>query len=151
MIEFNVRVNFSPEPDDMLHRFNLEPGGRVQQVIDRAVIDYSLPYWAWDTGTLARSAYAATVYGSGMVVWPGPYAHYMAKGEVYGPNIPIFDDDSGTPTGFFSKPGSKKHPTGARLKYKTDVNPLAGAYPIERMKADHTNDILEEARRAAGG
>ena len=177
MIEINARMDFTLSPDDMLQRFGLEDGGRVQKIIDKAVIDYSQPYWAFDTGTLARSAYAATVYGEGwnplggfqffrpgrknadgsnrrfeaprpcgQVVWPGPYAHYQAKGEVYGPNIPIYDDDSGIPTVYWSKPGEKKHPTGAKLKYKTDVNPLAGAFPIERMKADHTEDILEEIR-----
>ena len=146
MIEINARMDFEIGPDDMLQRFGLEEGGRVQKIIDKAVIDYSQPYWAFDTGTLARSAYAATVYGSGQVVWPGPYAHYQAKGEVYGPNIPIYDDDSGIPTGYWSPPGKKKHPTGDKLTYKTDVNPLAGAFPIERMKADHTEDILEEIR-----
>lgn len=75
----------------------------------------------------------------------------MYYGEVYGPNIPIFDDDTGVPTGFWSPPGQRKHPTGRQLQYKTDRNPLAGAFPIERMKADHMKDIVEEAKRVALG
>lgn len=63
-----------------------------------------------------------------------------------GPNIPIFEDDSGEPTRFFSPKGKKKHLTGAELKYRTDKNPLAGSFWIERMKADHMDDILKEAQ-----
>ena len=131
----------------LLHKFNLEKGGKVQQVIDKCVIDYCLQYTPWDSGTLAKSAYGATQIGSGKVVYPGPYAHYQYYGEVYGPNIPVFDDDSGTPTRFFSRPGEKKHPTGRPLHYKTDVNPLAGSFWFERMKADHLEELLETAKK----
>lgn len=149
MIEFNVRFDFDASEDDILARFGLEDHGPVQQAIDKAIIDYMMPYWAWDTGTLARSAYSATDIGSGHIIYPGPYAHYMAMGEVYGPNIPVFDDDSGVPTRFFSPPGQPKSPTGRAIQYKTDVNPLAGAHPFERMLADHREDIIEEARSVA--
>ena len=129
---------------------NLETGGLVQKVIDKSVIDWCLPYCPFDTGLLANSAYSATVIGSGMVVYPGPYARYLYYGEVYGPNIPVFEDDSSVPTRWFSPPGQKKHPTGRALQFKTDLNPLAGSFWFERMKADHAKDILEEARKAAG-
>lgn len=139
-----------PDPQGLLRKFNLEKGGLVQQVIDKAVIDYSLPYCPFDTGVLANSAYGATVIGSGEVVYPGPYAHYLFMGQVYGPNIPVFEDDSGVPTRWFSPPGQKKHPTGKELTYKTDVNPLAGPFWTTRMAADHIKDIEEVAQRAAG-
>ena len=71
-------------------------------------------------------------------------------GEVYGPNIPVFEDDSGVPTRFFSPPGQKKHPTGRELQFMTDLNPLVGSFWVERMKADHLQDIVQEARNAAG-
>lgn len=139
-----------PDVDGLLHKFNLESGGLVQQVVDTAVIKYCIPYTPFDTGTLANSAYSATEIGSGIVEYPGPYAHYLYYGRVYGPNIPVFEDDSGTPTRWFSPPGRQKHPTGKELTYKTDLNPLAGPFWFERMKADHKNDILEEAKHAAG-
>lgn len=148
MIKFDARVDLNFSPNDVIRYMGLEDGGRVQKAIDKAVIDFSLPYWAWETGTLARSAYAATRLGSGEVVWPGPYAGYQYRGVVYGPNIPVFEDDTGIPTRFFSIPHSKKHPTGQKLKYSTDTNPLAGAFPIERMKADRMEDVLAEARNA---
>lgn len=151
MITIHVRKVFMPQNTAaMLARFNLETGGKVQQAIDKAVIDYNMTYVPWETGTLARSAYNATQIGSGKVVYPGPYAHYMYYGEVYGPNIPVFDNESDTPTRFFSPPGKKKHPTGRALKYATDVNALAGSFWFERMKADHMQDIIREAKDAAG-
>ena len=122
----------------------------MQQVIDKSVIDWNLQYCPWETGSLAKSAYAATILGSGKVVYPGPYARYLYYGEVYGPNIPVFDDNTGEPTRFFSPPGQKKHPTGRKLQYSTDVNPLAGSFWFERMKADHKDDILREAKAVAG-
>lgn len=151
MITIHVQKVFMPrDTAALLHRFNLEKGGKVQQVIDKTVIDYNLQYAPWESGALAKSAYGATQIGSGKVIYPGPAAHYLYYGEVYGPNIPVFEDDSGIPTRFFSPPGRKKHPTGRALQYATDVNPLAGSFWFERMKADRMQDIIQEAKDAAG-
>lgn len=136
-------------PTDFLAHFGLQPHGPVQKLIDKAVVERCIPYVPWDRGELAVSPNSATDFGSGVVVYPGPYAHYQYYGEVYGPNIPIFEDDSGVPTTFRSIPGSKKHPTGRKLQYKTDKNALAGSFWFERMKADHAKDILDEARAMA--
>ena len=146
MMQIETKVHMDMDTSDMLAKFNLEAGGLVQQVIDKSVIDWDLLYCPWETGTLAKSPYSVTDIGSGEVVYPGPYARYLYYGEVYGPNIPIFEDDSGEPVGFFSPPGQKKHPTGRPLEYSTDTNPLAGAFWFERMKADHLDDIIEEAK-----
>lgn len=150
MSVFIAQIDFPEDAVAMLESLNLESGGQVQQVIDKAVIDWDMQYVPWETGALARSAYTATVIGSGEVVYPGPYAHYQYYGEVYGPNIPIRDDNSGEITGWFSPPGKKKHPTGRALSYSMDVNPLAGSFWFERMKADHLQDIIEEAQKAVG-
>lgn len=139
-----------PDTDGLLRKANLEKGGLVQKVIDKAVIDYCIPYCPFDTGVLANSPYTATVIGSGEVVYRTPYARYLYYGNVYGPNIPVFEDDSGVPTRWFSPPGQKKHPTGKELQYKTDQHPLAGSYWAVRMWADHKNDIVREAKNAAG-
>ncbi len=149
---FNANFKWNHGEADLLHAKNLETGGRVQMAIDNAVISYSMPYCPWETGTLARSPYTASPPGSGQVIYETPYARYLYYGEIYGPNIPIFEDDSGTPTRFLSPPGEgTKHPTGRSLSYKTDQNPLAGSFWFARMKADHMEDILEEARNVARG
>ena len=149
MIEIHCKVKL-PDAEGLLAKRNLEKGGLVQQVIDKAVIDYSIPYCPFDTGVLANSPYTASPIGSGKVVYNTPYAHYLYYGKVYGPNIPVFDDDSGVPTRWFSPKGQKKHPTGKDLQYKTDPNELAGPFWTVRMKADHMQDILKEAKDAAG-
>lgn len=135
---------------NLLHLANLQKGGKVQMAIDKAVIDWNLQYCPWSTGTLAKSAYSATAIGQGKVIYPGPYARYLYYGEVMGPNIPVFDDDNGEPTRWFSPPGQKKHLTGRQLQFSPDPNPLAGAFWFERMKADHMEDILKEAKSVAG-
>lgn len=150
MMSFNTKVYMDFDVNALLAKLNLQSGGLVQQVIDKCVIDYCIPYVPHDTGLLESSPYAVTVIGSGEVVYPGPYAHYMYYGQVYGPNIPVFEDDSGEPTRFFSPLGQKKYPTGRELQYSTDVNPLAGAFWFERMKADHLHDIIEEAKKNVG-
>lgn len=133
----------------LLKTLGLEPGGRVQMAIDKAVIDWCLQYVPFETGSLGKSAYTATKIGSGEVRYPGPYAHYLYYGEVYGPNIPVFEEGSETPTRWWSPPGQKKHPTGRQLQYATDVNPLAGSFWFQRMVADHKRDILQEAMNNA--
>lgn len=150
MITFKTKVFMPKNTAAMLRKYNLESGGLVQQTIDKTVIDYNLVYAPWETGALAKSPYGATQIGSGKVVYPGPYAHYQYYGEIYGPNIPVFEDDTGIPTRFFSPPGQKKHPTGRSLNHATDVNPLAGPFWFERMKADRLQDIVEEAKNVAG-
>ena len=124
MISFNARLDGLGDVNDFMAKFGLEEHGRVQQAIDQMVIDYSLPYWAWDTGALANSAYSASDIGSGTIVYPGPYASYQYYGV----------SRSGLP-----------------LNYNKETNPMAGSFPIERMKADHMTDIIEEAKRVALG
>lgn len=149
-MSFQVRSTF--DKNALRHRYGLEKGGRVQQAIDKAVIDWSLQYCPWDAGVLARSPYSATTIGSGKVVYPGPYARYHYYGEIYGPNIPVFEDNSGEPTRYFSPPGKKKHPTGRKLDYtksQAKNGPLAGPFWCDRMKADHAQDIAREAKNVA--
>ena len=66
---------------DLLRAKNLETGGRVQTAIDNAVISYCMPYCPWETGTLARSPFAASPPGGGQVIYATPYARYLYYGE----------------------------------------------------------------------
>lgn len=138
------------DPAGVLKKLHLEPGGAAQIALENAVIKFSIPYCPHDQGVLEDSPFTATPRGSGKVVYPGPYAHYLYFGMVYGPNIPVFEDDSGVPTRWFSPPKQKKHPTGKSLTYKTDQNPNAGPFWIERMVADRRKDLLEVVKNAAG-
>ncbi len=136
-------------PTDFVKHYGLQKGGPVQKTIDKSVVEWCKGYCPMASGALSESPNSVTDFGSGIIKYPGPYAHYQYYGEVYGPNIPIFEDDSGVPTTFRSIPDSTKHPTGRQLQYKTDKNALAGSFWFERMKADHAKDILDEARAMA--
>lgn len=123
MFHINMIVDCDLSAENVLERFGLQEHGPVQMAIDTAVIDYMLPYWAWDTGRLANSAYGATDVGSGKVIYDTPYA-----AELYY--------------------GIRRN--GQPINYHTDHNPQAGPFPFERMMADHANDILEVAKQVAG-
>lgn len=122
MLNFNLRVEGDFSAEALLKECGLEPYGPVQTAIDRAVIAYMEPYWAYDTGRLVDSAWTASDIGSGTIVYDTPYAEEMYTGV----------REDGTP-----------------VNYRLEKHPLAGPYPFERMLADHLNDIVEEARRVA--
>lgn len=136
-------LNFK-DTSDLREQLGLEWGGRVQRAVDTIVVRKATPYVPMDTGTLAKSPW--THGTAGKVVYPGPYARYLYYGKVMGPNIPVFEDDSGEPTRFFSPPGQKKHLTGKELTYRKDYHALAGPFWIERMKADKMKEIVKEVQ-----
>ena len=147
MFSITARLEAMLSPDDLLHEYGLEKGGRVQYTIDQTVIDFCTPYVpASPDRTLEFSAEASTELGSGMVIWNTPYAHYLYNGEVYGPNFQVM---IGGVMEWRSYAGRPKQPTGRELTYDTSQNPLAGPHWFERMKADRMNDILDTARRVA--
>ena len=89
---------------------------------------------------LMQSAYAATDLSGTEVVYPGPYAHFQYIGLV-----------RTTEDGRVWANAGEEKPilTDRELVHSTDVNPLAGPYWFERMKADHLDDIIEEAKKVA--
>ena len=137
-----VKFEWNKSTEQMLAELNLEADGKVQQAIDNAVIRYNLDYVPLDEGMLARSPYAHST--PGQVVYDGPYARYLYFGEVMGPNIPVFKN--GELVGFFSPKGKRKYLTGRSLKFQGA--PKRGAFWFIRMKADHLNDIVQEAQDA---
>lgn len=72
--EFDILSFETNSADEILLMRGLNPGGRVQQVIDNAIIGFSDSYIPFDTGMLRDSGYTATVPGSGVIVWDTPYA-----------------------------------------------------------------------------
>lgn len=145
MIHYDGRLKDFISPREFIKKCGVGKGGRVQKVVDAAVIRESTPYVPYDEGILAGSANTATEIGSGEVVYDTPYARYLWYGEVYGPNIPIVEN--GEIVGYWSPP--EKYPTGRSLQYSTERNPLAGSHWCERAMADHKKDVLEEAQYAA--
>ena len=65
----------------------------VQTVIDSEALKLMAPYTPMRTGELMHSATLGTVIGSGKIVYTHPGARYLYYGEVFGPNIPIKEND----------------------------------------------------------
>lgn len=154
VMEVNARFNIN-SAKLIMHQHGLENMGSVQRFIDSEVIRLMGPYTPFRTGSLERSAIISTVIGSGKVRQNTPYARYLYYGEVYGPNLPIrngkisFNEADGPIERWVSP--KKKSPTGRGLKYDTSAHPLAGKRWFERMVADHKDEILNGARKIAGG
>lgn len=121
----------------------------AQQFIDSECMRLMAPYTPMRSGLLMESVKLGTVIGSGELRYLSPYARYLYYGEVYGPNIPIFEGSQ--VVGFFSPKGQKKHPTGQEMHYDTSRHPQAGKLWFERMKADHADAICDGAAKIAGG
>lgn len=145
MISYTARLKDFISPAELKRKLGVNPGGHIQKVVDAAVIRECFPYLPFDEGVLAGSANTATKIGSGEVIYDTPYARYQYYGEVYGPNIPIVEN--GVVTGYFSPP--EKHPTGKKLQYSKEVNPMAGSHWFDRAMADHKDEVLKEAQDAA--
>lgn len=128
-----------------LARRGLTPGGKVQCAVDEAVLRYCDPKVPFDTGALKGSAITASAVGDGLIVYATPYARYLYYGEVYGPNIPIYEN--GVLVGFRSP--AQKYPTGRELTYQGA--PERGSFWFERAMAEHKNDVVREAAALAGG
>ncbi len=141
VFEFKWSADFGSA---MSSRFN-----KAQEFIDSECMRLMVPYTPRRNGLLEESVKLGTVIGSGTLRYLSPYARYLYYGEVYGPNIPIFEGEQ--LVGFFSPPGQKKHPTGREMQYDTSRHPQAGKLWFERMKADHKDDILDGAAKIAGG
>ena len=73
------------------------------------------------------------------------YAHYMYVGEVYGPNIPIYEH--GILVGFWSPPGKKKHPTGRPINYSKEFHALATKEWDKAMMRDHGDEYIANVKK----
>lgn len=85
----------------------------------------------------------------GEISWGGvergvPYGMYIYRGEIYGPNIPRFDD-AGNVVGWYSPP--KKHPTGRKMTMHT---PGTTDHFFDVAKSQHGNDWVRLVKEAVG-
>lgn len=103
---------------------------------------YCDPYVPMETGAL-NTTRDITPDG---ITYKAPYAHYQYIGEVYGPNIPV-KDENGMITGYFSLPGRRKHPMGRALTYSKEMHPLATDHWDKAAMAARMDDLLDDIAR----
>lgn len=113
-------MKFEVKPTaELLRRRGLEPGGRVQKIVDSEVLRLCDPLVPFVSGNLVKSGVRGTKIGSGEVCYNAPYARY----QYYG-----------------------KSRTGAPLNYTKTHHAAAGSLWFERMKAAHRDEILKKAQ-----
>ncbi len=81
--------------------------------------------------------------GVANIIYPGPYAHYVYVGEVYGPN---FEKEPGVGR---SRKGKKKSPTGREMKYTGA--PMRGKEWDKRAWQARSREVLEALAKRMGG
>lgn len=114
----------------------------AQRLLTNQVWDDCDPLVPFQQGGL-RNSVTMSIHAD-YIEWNAPYAHYLYEGEVYGPNIPIKDEE-GNITGWWSPP--KKNPTGRPLTYHTAGT---GDHWFEKAKEQHKQDWIDLVKRTAG-
>lgn len=145
-MKVDYKVAFSDiQKQQILDKYGLE-NGRTQKVIDSAFMGYMDPYMPADSYSMINSMYSSTKVGSGEININAPHAHYQHEGEKYvDPKTgkgAFYDPTSGR---YWSRPGIKKVPSGEKLNYHGGAN--RGDHFIERMLADHFEDILNAGQK----
>ncbi len=131
------------QKQQIVDKYGLE-GGRTQKTIDSAFKSFMLYYMPKQEGIMI----ANTVVGSqgGEINVNTPYTHYQHEGIKYVyPKTrkgAFYDSLNGR---YWSKKGKKKVPSGEKLNYHGGPN--RGDHFVERMLADHFEDILNAGQK----
>lgn len=110
---------------------------------ERIVADCN-DYIPFQQGDLREKVEFPEGIAGGEIMYNTPYAHYQYMGEVYGPNIPIYDS-GGNLTGYWSP--EEKYPTGRPIHYHTAGT---GKEWFEVAKRRHGTDWLRLVRETVG-
>lgn len=154
-MKVNYEVAFSGiQKQQIIDKYGLD-GGRTQKVIDSSFMGYMDKYMPMDNEQMIKSMYNSTKVGSGEINVNTPYAHYQHEGVKYidpqtGKGAFLLTngkDKQGNPNvvGFYSRPGIKKVPSDKKLNYHGGSQ--RGDHFIERMLADHFEDILNAGQK----
>lgn len=122
-------------------RLGIQPNGPVQSFFTETCYRYMDKYVPYREGNLSTNV-ALT---ANSIVYKSPYAHYMYKGEVMGPNIPI-KDESGNIMGYFSPKDKPKHYTGKSINYDTTHHEYAGPNWDKRMWSAERDEVIQEVQ-----
>lgn len=121
----------------------------AQKLLNMQIVADCDPLIPFRQGALRGSVeYLDGIYG-GTIQWGGasvgvPYAAYQYRGEIYGPNIPI-KDDNGNVVGWYSPP--KKNPTGRPIAYHTVGT---GDHWFEKSKEKNLKSWVKLVKETAG-
>ena len=136
--EFTIK-----QKEQLKEELGINPGGRVQKVIDASVIHYLRLLMPQDSGMMITNTRSPE---AGLIRVETPYAHYMNEGILYvDPKYDkgaFHDPISGR---FWSRPNVKKVPSNRKLVYHGGPN--RGSHFVERTLTEHFDDILNNAKK----
>ena len=122
-------------------RLGIQPSGPVQAFFTETCAKHMNKYVPYSDGNLAKYK----LEGNDKIIYDAVYAHYMYKGKVMGPNVPIKNED-GIITGWFS-PIKPKHYTGKDIQYrKPSGHEYAGPYWDKRMWSAESDKVIKEVQ-----
>lgn len=133
---------FLPDQQQIMDKFGIDENGRTQKVIDISFMHYMRLKMPQDSGLMVANTRNPE---GGLVIVETPYAHYMNEGIKYVDSITgkgaFFNENYG----FWSRPNTKKVPSGESLNYHG--GPDRGAHFVERTASENFDDILNEAQK----
>lgn len=116
----------------------------AQKLLNMQIVEDCEPLIPFQQGALRKSVnYPEGIYG-GMMEYNTPYVHYQYMGEVYGPNIPIYDDE--ILKGFRSPP--KKYSTGRKMVHTE--HPETTDHWFEEAKRQHGKEWIDLVKKVVG-
>lgn len=136
----NVDIDIS----DARLRRNLK---EAQIALNEKVVGDCDPYIPFSQGGLAGSVEYPKGIAGGEIMYNTPYAHYVYRAEIYGPNIPEYDTE-GNIIGWWS-PKHKK-PTGRYMEFSKDKHPDATKEFFEAAKKAHKDEWIREVKKIVG-
>ncbi len=129
--------------------FGLNEGGRVQQYIDRFVLDHSKPY---EPGKhIHDSGVINTRIGSGQVIWDGPDVEYLYEGKLMVDPKTLKGAFFSPDYGFWSRPKTQKimDPSGRDLEFHGGGK--RGAHWYDRMIEEEYDDLIAGVQKIIDG
>ena len=137
-----MSIYFKMNPTSVIKaKLGVNPDGKVQKYFVNRVAQRMDRYVPIRDGNLRKY-----VIDGNLIIYNQPYAHYMYKGEVYGPNIPIFKD--GVIVRWISP--KQKHPTGRPIDYSQSIargHEYAGPYWDQRMWSAEKDELAKEIQK----
>lgn len=143
-MQLKLDASFSiKQKEKLTEELGINPGGRVQKVIDASTIHYLRLLMPQDSGIMMANTRNPK---PGLVTVETPYAHYQNEGILYvmpkNGKGAFHDPISGR---YWSKKGEKKIPSNKKLQYHGGPN--RGAHFVERTITEHFDDILNNAKK----
>lgn len=143
-MKFKFNAEFTSfQQDELRTKLGLNPGGRVQKVVDATTMHYLRLLMPRENGLMISNTRNRE---PGLITVETPYAHYMNEGILYVDPKTKKGAFHNPQTGeFWSRPNVKKNPSGKPLKYHGGPN--RGAHFVERTLIEHFDDIVKAARK----